>query len=61
MENQPPKEEHFEPTVPADTKPSFGQRVKGWLWQKPDQHQNAWKLITNLTPAQRLTFTAGMF
>ncbi|KAI9285586.1 major facilitator superfamily domain-containing protein [Umbelopsis sp. AD052] len=56
--SSPPPEDHVTKST-AETKPSFGQRVKRWLWQKPDNHQNAWKLITNLTPAQRLTFTAA--
>jgi hypothetical protein len=58
MSESPVKEEPRSAS-PVEEKPSWGKRIKNYLWQKPDKHENAWKLLTNLTSQQRITFTAG--
>lgn len=34
-------------------------RFKDSIYQKPTKRENAWKLLTNLTNTQRITFAAG--
>ncbi|CAM0139881.1 Carboxylic acid transporter [Umbelopsis sp. WA50703] len=58
MSESPVKEEPRSAS-PVEEKPSWGKRIKNYLWQKPDKHENAWKLLTNLTSQQRITFTAA--
>lgn len=34
-------------------------RFKDSIYQKPEKTENVWKLLTNLTNTQRITFAAG--
>lgn len=34
-------------------------RFKDSIYQKPEKQENVWKLLTNLTNVQRITFVAG--
>jgi hypothetical protein len=40
-------------------KQNIFKRFWGSIYHKPEKRQNAWKLLTNLTRQQQLTFAAG--